>query len=268
MTAPLLRADAVAFGPPGRTLGRDVGFTLAAGETVALLGPNGAGKTTLLKTLLHLLPPHAGTVSCEGQDIAGWSPARRAARLAYVPQGSGGGFAFPVLDMVLMGRAARRSVLEAPSREDREAARAALDDLGIGHLSARSFTQISGGERQLVLIARAIIQDARVMVLDEPTASLDFANQERVLEVMSWLARRGFAILFSTHHPDQALAIAGHTALLGRDGAFRYGPARDILTEPALTRLYGTAVKIREVDGRTICFTEGHGGIQRHDQHG
>ncbi|MGQ4273599.1 ABC transporter ATP-binding protein [Terrihabitans sp. B22-R8] len=255
MSTPLLQIENLSFGPAGRTLAKGVNVRLEAGEVLALLGPNGAGKTTFLKTLLHLQPPPVGRVSVYGEDIANWSPARRAMSLAYVPQSSGGQFAFSVLDTVLMGRTARRSMLEGPTSADHDAAYAALNDLGISHLAGRRFTGISGGERQLVLIARALAQEARILVLDEPTASLDFANQERVLAVLSWLAKRNFAVLFSTHHPDQAFSVAHNVLLLSRCGEILQGPALETMTESNLTRLYGTAVVIKIFCGKVVCFT-------------
>lgn len=254
----LLACEHLAFGHEGYpTVGRDVSLSAAAGDVLCLLGPNGTGKTTLLKTLLGLLPPHAGRVLVEGEDLAAWPAARRARTLGYVPQSAAPTFPFPVEEIVLMGRAARSPLFASPGPADRAAAAAALERVGIAHLARRPFSAISGGERQMALIARALAQDPRLLVLDEPTASLDFANQDVVLELVASLAREGIAILFTTHHPDQAFAVASHVALLRDGGLIGYGRTGDALTAQSLTRLYGREVLVRQVDGRTVCFTGG-----------
>lgn len=253
---PLLEIAGLAFGHDRRVVGRGVALSLGAGEVLCLLGPNGGGKTTLLRTVLGLIPALGGTVRVEGEDICAWSAARRARALAYVPQSAAPTFPFPVRDIVLMGRAARLGTLETPGASDRARAEAALREIGIAHLSDRPFTAISGGERQMVLIARALVQEPALMVLDEPTASLDFANQERVLRLVAGLAGKGMAVIFSTHHPDQAFAVATKVAML-RDGALMHaGPVAETLTAEALTRLYGTRVSVAEIGGRKVCFAD------------
>ena len=254
--APLLAAADLAFGHPGHpTVGQGVALELAAGEVLCLLGPNGTGKTTLLKTLLGLLPPHGGRVLAAGEDLAGWPAARRARHLGYVPQSATPTFPFPVEDIVLMGRAARSPLFASPGAADRAAAAAALERVGIAALALRPFSALSGGERQMVLVARALAQEPAVLVLDEPTASLDFANQDRVLELIAGLAAEGIAVIFTTHHPDQAFAVASHVAMLRDGGILAAGETRAVLTGPALTQLYGREVLVREVEGRTVCFT-------------
>lgn len=255
--APLLAAEDLAFGYPGHpTVGQGVSLALRAGEVLCLLGPNGTGKTTLLKTMLGLLPPHGGRVLAAGEDLAGWPAARRARSLGYVPQSAAPTFPFPVADIVLMGRAARSPLFASPGPADRAAAAAALERVGISTLALRPYSALSGGERQLVLIARALAQAPEVLVLDEPTASLDFANQDTVLDLLSRLAGDGIAILFTTHHPDQAFAVASHVALLRDGGVMAAGETRAVLTGEALTQLYGRPVMVRELEGRTVCFTQ------------
>lgn len=251
----LLRARDLAFGYDGRPVGRGVNLALAAGDVLCLLGPNGGGKTTLLKTLVGLKPALAGTVEVEGEALAGWDAARRARSLGFVPQNAPSSFAFSVREMVLMGRAARHGLFARPTATDVMAVAAALERVGIADLAERAFTAISGGERQMVLIARALAQEPRILVLDEPTASLDFANQDRVLNLLAELAEEGLAVLFSTHHPDQVFAVGSHVALLRDGGLVGAGPVGDVLNADALTRLYGRDVVVGEVEGRTVCFT-------------
>jgi iron complex transport system ATP-binding protein len=247
----VLIGHALAIGYAGHRVGSGFTLTLAPGEVLALLGPNGGGKTTLLKTLLGLLPPQAGRVLLDGEPLADWSARERARRLAYVPQSTAGSFDYTVFDLVLMGRTAHIGTLSAPSAHDRDAAMAAIEGLGLAALAQRPITMISGGERQLALIARALAQEARVVVLDEPTASLDFGNQGKVLRQIRRLAEAGLAVLFSTHDPNHALRWADK-ALLIRDGqTLAQGPVAEVLVPETLARLYGGAVDaLQATDGR------------------
>lgn len=249
----MLEARGLAIGHRGRVLARGLSLALEPGRILCLLGPNGGGKTTLLRTLLGLLPPLDGQVLLDGAPIHRLSPRAIARRVAHVPQAAAPAFAFTVLDAVLMGRAAHLPLLAAPGARDRAAALEALDRLGIAHLAARRVTELSGGERQLVLIARALAQEAAVLVLDEPAASLDFGNQARVLGQLRALARRGLAVLMTTHHPDHALLI-GDAALLLHGGAL-HGPAPPaaLLTPGRLRDAYGVEAVVGELGGRTIC---------------
>lgn len=243
----ILEGRDLTIGYRGRTVGAGLSLALVPGRTLALLGPNGGGKTTLLKTLLGLIPPLAGEVRLEGEPLARMPVRERARRMAYVPQVHLGTFGFSVAEVVLMGRTARHGPFARPSAADERAAQGMLEGLGIGHLAARPYTLISGGERQLALIARALAQEPRLVVLDEPTASLDFGNQGRVLREMRRLAASGLAVLFTTHDPNQALRSADDVLMI-RDGAlFAAGEAREVVGRDRLERLYGAAlVEIRE----------------------
>lgn len=247
-----LSARGLAYGYPARLIGRDIALELRAGEVLALLGPNGHGKTTLLKTLLGLLPPQGGTLSLEGRPLAALSLAERARLMGYVPQAHAGTFAFSVFEVVLMGRSAHGGVFGKPSARDREVAQAMIARLGITALAQRPYTQISGGERQLVLIARALAQEPRFVILDEPTASLDFGNQGKVMAEIGRLAEEGLGVLFTTHDPNQALRHAGRAMLL-RDGeAIATGATAELLTPERLEALYGARIEtIRDAQGRT-----------------
>ncbi len=208
---------------------------------LCLLGPNGCGKTTLFRTVLGLLAPLAGEVRVQGQPVHSWPRAEFARRVGYVPQAQAGVFGFEALDMVLMGRAARLPALARPSSADRALAPGCLEQLGIAHLALRPYTELSGGERQLVLIARALAQEPALLVMDEPTASLDFGNQIRVLDQIAALRARGMAVLLSTHQPEHALQVADRIALLGRDGLQACGAAAQVATPAALAALYGVS---------------------------
>jgi iron complex transport system ATP-binding protein len=238
----VLQAQDLAIGYPGHAVGQGFELALAPGRVLALLGPNGGGKTTLLKTLLGLLPPRGGQVLLDGQPLARHGPQARARRLAYVPQSHAGAFAFTVADLVLMGRTAHSGWLARPSAHDRAVAQAAIERMGIAALAQRPAAQVSGGERQLALIARALAQEAGFVVLDEPTASLDFGNQGKVLREIRQLATSGLGVIFSTHDPNHASRWADE-ALLIRDGRMlACGPVADVIQHRLLEQLYGSAV--------------------------
>jgi len=240
----MLRADKLSFGFPGRTIGAGIEFTLAPGEVLCLLGPNGGGKTTLIRTLLGLLPAHAGSVHLGDRPLAHVRRQDIARTVGYVPQAHAGAFAYRVQDMVLMGRTAHMGLFSTPSDRDREAAARAVGTLGIGHLADRAFTEISGGERQLVLVARALAQEPGILIMDEPTASLDFGNQVRVLGHVRRLAAQGIAVLMSSHQPDHALQCADRALLLGEGKAIELGKPQEVIRPDTLKRLYGVDVRI------------------------
>jgi iron complex transport system ATP-binding protein len=248
----MLAARDLAFGFAARRVGAEVTLDLARGETLAVLGGNGAGKTTLLRTLLGLLPPLEGRVELDGHDVRALDAQARARRLAYVPQQQSSGFAFTVLEMVLMSRAAHLPLLARPGAHDRAVAHEALSRLGIAHLASRSFSELSGGERQLVLIARALAQEAPVLVLDEPTASLDFGNRARVLAELDRLRGGGLAIVFSTHEPEHALVHADYALLLSNGRPLAFDAVAHALTADNVERLYGVSVDLIDVGARKV----------------
>ncbi len=249
----MLAAESLSFGHPGRTIGRDVDLVIRAGEAVALLGPNGGGKTTLLKTMLNLLPPHGGRVTLDGRPLTDFTLAERARSLGYVPQAHAGTFAFAVSDVVLMGRTAHQGLFASPSANDRTMAAAQLEALGISHLAGRPYTMISGGERQLVLIARALAQEPRFVILDEPTASLDFGNQGHVMRQIRMMTERGLGVLFTTHDPNQAMRHANRVSLLSEGKIIALGRPADVLTVEAIEALYGSGVE-RVGAGADVMF--------------
>ncbi len=239
----MLRAVQLAVGYPGHAVGSGFELRLQPGQVLALLGPNGGGKTTLLKTLLGLLRPLGGQVELDGQPLHTLSAAARARRLAYVPQSHVGAFAFTVADLVLMGRTAHGSLFAAPSTRDRAVAQAAIERLGIAHLAARPATMISGGERQLALIARALAQEAQLMVLDEPTAALDFGNQGKVMREIRRLADEGLGVLFTTHDPNHATRFADQALLIRQGCTLASGAVTEVVTQAMLERLYDAPVE-------------------------
>jgi iron complex transport system ATP-binding protein len=249
-----LEARALGYGYPGRQVGRGLDLTLGAGEVLCVLGPNGGGKTTLFRTLLGLLAAQAGEVLLEGQALAQLARAQVARRVGYVPQGHVAKFAYTVREAVLMGRTAHVSLFAAPGEADRQAAARAIAALGIESLADRVVTELSGGERQLAMIARALAQGARALVLDEPTASLDFGNQVRVLREIRRLATEGYAIVFSTHDPGQAFLAASRVLLLAHGGVLRQGAPQEVITAENLHAVYGVEVRVAALDGARVCL--------------
>ena len=226
-------------------VGRDLDVALATGEVLALLGPNGGGKTTLLKTLLGMLAPQAGEVRLDGRRSRAISIRERARlhRLCAAGRMSPT-FAFTVEAVVLMGRTAHGNLFSRPSAADRAVAARALERFGIAHLRERPYTMISGGERQLVLLARALAQEPQFIVLDEPTASLDFGNQGKVMREIRALAAAGHGVLFTTHDPNHALRAADRAYLL-RDGRADRRRCRRRRAHPRTARRRSTARRSR-----------------------
>jgi iron complex transport system ATP-binding protein len=201
------------------------------GQVFAVLGPNGCGKTTLLKLLIGVLHPQEGAIRRNGQ-------------IGFVPQLFQVSFSYRVFDMVLMGRARRVGLFSVPSVRDEEIAMGALRRLGIEDLADRFFDELSGGQRQLVILARALAAEADILVLDEPTSALDLKNQGFILDWIRRLSREEkLTVVFSTHHPDHAYAVADLTLLMLRDRSSLFGPTRIVMTEDRLRMLYGTDLK-------------------------
>jgi len=253
-----LAARALDFGFRDHAVGRALDCALEAGEVVCLLGPNGSGKSTLIRTLLGLQSRLAGEVTLDGRDLEAWSPVERARRLAYVPQATDAQFDFSLREVVEMGRTSHRGVFAGPSAKDREIAAAALERLGIGRLADRPIRAVSGGERQLALVARALATEAGYVVMDEPTANLDYGNQSRLLDEVARLKGAGIGVLVSTHHPEHAFRIADRALLLAAGRLVAQGPTQATLTSEALSALYGQAIVVATVrmgDGteRRVC---------------
>lgn len=243
-----LTLERVTGGYGHRTVVHEVEFFLEPGEVVCLLGANGCGKTTLFKMILRLLRPTSGRVQLDGEDIAHWPQRRLARTLAYVPQMYAPPFAFLVRDIVLMARAAHLAPFASPDKSDRRIADEALDSLGILDLAEARYTEISGGERQLVLMARALAQKAQWLILDEPAASLDLGNQIKVLRAVAELARCGLGVLMTTHVPDHAFLYASRVALMSEGRILAMDSPSIALTETTLRKAYGVDVRVVEIN--------------------
>ena len=243
----VLEVDALSCGYGGGAVVEGLSFALRAGETCALLGPNGVGKTTVFESILGHIPLLGGSVFVDGRDVSSL-PRRELARLVgYVPQAHTPPFLYTVVEMVEMGRAAHVPIASSPSRKDRQRALEALNEMGIAQLHDKPYTQISGGERQLALIARALCQQPRLLIMDEPCANLDFGNKVRVLDCVNSLGKAGIAVLMTTHDPDHAFAAASTVVAIVNSDDFVIGPPSDVLDDELLGRLYGVSVHVGDV---------------------
>lgn len=242
----ILAAEGVDCGYKDVTILQYVNLTFKTGEVVCLLGPNGVGKTTMFKTMLGFLSPKKGRITIDGRDRSTISRREFAKIVAYVPQLHEPPFPFSVLDVVLAGCASRLSPLATPTKADYEKAEQVLDELGVSYLRDLIFTQVSGGEQQMTLIARALVQDPKMLVMDEPTASLDFGNQVRVLSCVRRLANEGRGVIMTSHNPDHAYLCCSRAVLITREHGIVDGQVDDVVTEENLHKAYGIQVKITQ----------------------
>ncbi|MRT55878.1 ATP-binding cassette domain-containing protein [Enterobacteriaceae bacterium RIT693] len=237
----------------GRPVLRHLSFSLNAGTFCCLLGSNGCGKTTLLRSILGVLPLQSGEISIKGVALAGLSTREKARLVAWVPQAHEGAFAFSVIEMVMMGLNPQMNTFSTPGANEHQLAMKQLETMGIAHLALRHWTALSGGERQLVLIARALVQQPRLLLLDEPASSLDFGNQIRLLDTLIQLKEAGTTLLMATHHPLHARAIADSVIRIEPDGCLTHGSPETQLGADSLADLYGlTTGQIRSHLGHVL----------------
>lgn len=223
---------------------KDISMDVSSGEILCLLGPNGVGKTTFFKTILGLLKLKGGKVLLDGENIHNWSRNQLAKTIGYVPQAHTSPFPFKVFDVVLMGRTAHLSMFSSPTKEDMKIAEEVINTLKISYLKDKIYTEISGGERQMVLIARALAQKPKILIMDEPTSNLDFGNQIRVLEQINELSQKGLAIIMTSHFPNHAFLCSAKVALMQKNNIFTVGNVDEVITENRLKEAYGINVKI------------------------
>jgi len=241
------------LGYGGRVVLRDVNLTIESGEIVCLLGPNGVGKTTLFKTILGFIKPMTGSIAIDETDITSFSLKDFARLVAYVPQNHHSPFPYKVRDVVLFGRTVHLGLFASPGAKDRKIADSFLELLEIRHLAERSFTELSGGERQMVIIARALTQEARFIILDEPTSNLDYGNQVRVIRKIRELRNHAVGILMSTHLPDHAFMIASKVVVMDHGLLYRCGKPEITLTPETLKKIYGVDVQVFDTPYSGSC---------------
>lgn len=243
----LVVRDATVGYPQGEPLQSMVNLSVASGEVCCILGPNGCGKSTLVKTILGLNPLKAGSITLDGEDMTAWSAKRLSQQVAYVAQNHRQPFPFLVKDVVMLGRSGKLSSMGGqPSRKDRNIVENALEDMGIRHLRDVPYVDISGGELQLVMFARALAQEPSLLILDEPTAALDFGNAVRVIDKVRHLAQSGYGVLMVTHNPDHAFMTQANVALFKKNKPMVFGSAYDIINRANIQDAYGVNVKLVE----------------------
>ena len=232
----------------------NISFSIEKGDVLCVLGPNGTGKTTLIKCINGLHKVNEGEVYLNGSSIQTLSFKDISRMVGYIPQGHVPSFPFTVFDVVLMGRSPYVNITSSPKEKDREIAMNALETLGIEDLKDKPYTNLSGGERQLVFLARVLAQEPDLLILDEPTNHLDFGNQIKLLEIIEQLSKLGLAVIMSSHYPDHAFLAASKVAIMKDKGFIDFGAPDDVLSEENLKKAYGIDVKLMELDdGRKIC---------------
>lgn len=255
MSTPSLQASHIHYAYRGKKVLHGASLELAPGQVVSLLGANGAGKSTLLRIALGLLPPLRGEVRLGGRALSDYPRRELAGHLAYVPQVHATPFPYSVRQVVLMGRLPATGMFGAPGRQDQAIAEQAMERLGISALAERPYTEVSGGERQMALIARALAQGSRLLILDEPATGLDYGNQIALLELLRRLAADGYGILKTTHHPDHVLASSDRVAILQDGRIIADGSPAEVMSASLLSELYGVAITpVRLPDGRTVIL--------------
>ena len=235
-----------AYSRNSRQVLKDVSFSVAQGDLLAVLGPNGVGKSTMFRCILGFLRSYEGSIRLNGTDIKTLDHKEIAKHVAYIPQSTHPVFNYTVLDVVLMGLTNQVNLLSEPNRQHIDDAYAAMKSLGIAHLRNAGYGEISGGERQLALIARALVQKAKILIMDEPTANLDYGNQFRVMCRISDLAKEGYIIILSTHNPDHAFLYANRTLMIYGGEIIADGTPEDVLDAELIRKVYGVDVHVED----------------------
>ncbi len=238
----------ISFGYTDNVILKDINFEAERGEITSILGPNGSGKTTLIRLMLGFLNPVEGSIQIDGTDINDIGFKELARKIAYVPQIHKTVFPYTVTDVVLMGRIPYKSFFFKYSKDDLRIAREAMERLMILHLAEKPYTDISGGERQLTIIARALAQGATTFIMDEPAGGLDYGNQIRLLEEIVKLSKEGYSFIKSTHSPEHALWISDRVIMIKDGGIFADGKPQDIISNENLYTLYGAKADIVKIN--------------------
>lgn len=233
----------------------DIDMSIENSDVLCILGPNGTGKSTLIKCMNGLLKLNSGNIFLNDEDIYGMDKADLAKVMGYIPQSHHSTFSFSVFDVVLMGRAPHLSLTSVPGEKDFKIADKAIESLGISYLKDKTYTEISGGEKQLVLLARVLTQEPQILLLDEPTSHLDFGNQIRTLKVINRLSDQGLSVVMTSHYPDHAFLSSNKVAIMTNGSIMAMGEPESVVTEENMKRAYGIDVKVMDVDeSRKACI--------------
>jgi iron complex transport system ATP-binding protein len=244
LAEPLLEIRGAAFRYGSREVFSGIDLDVFRGEILYVLGPNGCGKSTLLRCIGGVLALNAGTVRLDKIDISSLDTRARARRVGFLFQSHTASFPFRVIEVVIMGRSPHLGLFSAPASKDMAVSLQALDRVGILHLKDRPYTEVSGGERQLVLLARTLAQQPDVILLDEPTSHLDLKNQVRSLKTIGELAAQGVTMIMTTHDPNHALQFPGRVAMMKPGGRIVAGLASEVITGGELTATYGIGIEV------------------------
>ncbi|MFA5501964.1 MAG: ABC transporter ATP-binding protein [Sulfurovaceae bacterium] len=239
-----------------------IDFNINHGEVISLLGPNGCGKSTLIRLILKLINFSHGEILINNKTIHNYSHKEIAQHIAYIPQYHNVPFNYTVLEMVMMGRISKLGFFATPSNKDREIAYESLKHIGIDNLSSRPFGQLSGGQKQMVLLARALTQEVNTFIMDEPVSGLDYGNQIRLLELISELSRQGYTFLKTTHYPDHALLVSSRVVVMNHGKIIANGKPHDVITTPMIQDVYGIGADLIEHGAHTRCLPIFNKGIQ------
>lgn len=243
----------LSFSFKSHTILKDLSFSADSGECICLLGQNGAGKTTLFRCILGLLRGYTGNILIDGVNCKQQSIKEMARKISYIPQAHAPTFNYSVFQTALMGTNPLMDRFSTPGEKERQLVYEKLEILGISHLAERGYAELSGGERQLVLTARALVQNAGILIMDEPTANLDYGNQFRIMEQVKKLAKQGYLILLSTHNPEHALLFADKVLILKNSNIMLYGTPKEILSPEVIENIYGVSVELQ-----TLSTSKGH----------
>ena len=250
----LFEAKNISFDYDGDEIFSNISFSIDKGDVLCILGPNGTGKTTLIKCLNGLHDISSGEILINGENIKKLSFRQISKHIGYIPQAHVPSFPFKVFDVVLMGRAPYFNLTDSPKEDDKRIALESLKILGIEDLNDKEYTNLSGGERQLVFLARVLCQKPDILILDEPTSHLDFGNQIKLLEIIDNLSKSGLSIIMSSHFPDHAFLSSTKVAIMKDKRFIDFGTPDDVVTEENLRKAYSIDVKLMELDGkRKVC---------------
>lgn len=240
----ILDVQHVSFAYHNHTVLNDLSFSLDEGEVVCLLGQNGAGKTTLFKCVLGFFKNFEGDIFLGEKSLRTLNSREIAQKIAYIPQAHDSTYNYPVSDVVLMGTSPLIRSYATPGENERKIVEETLDFLNISHLADRGYTELSGGEQQLVLIARAVAQKSKLLIMDEPTANLDYGNQQRIMSLAKSLSKEGYTILLSTHNPEHALHFSDKALILQKGQSLQMGTPEEIITSELLLQIYGIEAEV------------------------
>lgn len=251
-----IKIENLSFSYGRREVLHNISFSVERGEFLSILGPNGVGKSTLFRCILGIVDGYTGRVLIDGKDAADMKIKEQAKHIAYIPQSSSPAFNYSVFDIVLMGATGGLGRFQTPGEAERERVNAALEKMKIPHLAGQCFHKISGGERQLALIARALVQNANILMFDEPTASLDFGNQLLVLRHARALADDGYTVIQTTHNPEHSYMFSSRIVCLGNGGLIADGTPQEVLNQATVKKLYGEEVEVLSLyeDKFRVCI--------------